>query len=592
MGHVISHIRGITMVNKDNKIVFSDKAISIFLRTQTLTLAMLLMVASIVMTYVYVLEISDNSANDDSISGAQRYLEALTSFRTLYTSEVINTITDAEGDALTITHNYKNIINAIPLPITLTMALGDEIGKFQSGAKTALYSPFPFPWRKQESKKIFDDPFAKEAWASLVQEPHTHYYRFEEINDTKYIRYAVADLMRPSCIDCHNNHPDTPKNDWQVGDVRGIIEVLLPVSIAKEKQQSSLQKTFMVLSSFLLVIFCILFLFIARIKQSEQYLKKSNAQLVNQGEMLTMANIEVEASQKKLSNYATELEGKVALRTKQLQEHQQQLIQSEKFASLGVLAAGVAHEINNPTAFVKSNMQVLTEYMTSIQLIMQNYNALEENIIKSNDLGLIKTLERVQQLKSTHNIDYILSDVNSLLLDSSSGLDRIIRIVQDLKRVSYVGSNELTKVDLNSDVIESALHLVRNELKFKCSLTTSFAKLPLYACCPNELGQVIINLLMNAGDAITEKGEINITSEVNKANIIISITDNGTGIADENITKIFDPFFTTKGLGIGTGLGLSISNGIIKKHGGTLSVSSQSGQGSTFTIILPLTFSI
>lgn len=242
MGHVISHIRGITMVNKDNKIVFSDKAISIFLRTQTLTLAMLLMVASIVMTYVYVLEISDNSANDDSISGAQRYLEALTSFRTLYTSEVINTITDAEGDALTITHNYKNIINAIPLPITLTMALGDEIGKFQSGAKTALYSPFPFPWRKQESKKIFDDPFAKEAWASLVQEPHTHYYRFEEINDTKYIRYAVADLMRPSCIDCHNNHPDTPKNDWQVGDVRGIIEVLLPVSIAKEKQQSSLQK--------------------------------------------------------------------------------------------------------------------------------------------------------------------------------------------------------------------------------------------------------------------------------------------------------------------------------------------------------------
>lgn len=348
----------------------------------------------------------------------------------------------------------------------------------------------------------------------------------------------------------------------------------------------------MVLSSFLLVIFCILFLFIARIKQSEQYLKKSNAQLVNQGEMLTMANIEVEASQKKLSNYATELEGKVALRTKQLQEHQQQLIQSEKFASLGVLAAGVAHEINNPTAFVKSNMQVLTEYMTSIQLIMQNYNALEENIIKSNDLGLIKTLERVQQLKSTHNIDYILSDVNSLLLDSSSGLDRIIRIVQDLKRVSYVGSNELTKVDLNSDVIESALHLVRNELKFKCSLTTSFAKLPLYACCPNELGQVIINLLMNAGDAITEKGEINITSEVNKANIIISITDNGTGIADENITKIFDPFFTTKGLGIGTGLGLSISNGIIKKHGGTLSVSSQSGQGSTFTIILPLTFSI
>ena len=97
---------------------------------------------------------------------------------------------------------------------------------------------------------------------------------------------------------------------------------------------------------------------------------------------------------------------------------------------------------------------------------------------------------------------------------------------------------------------------------------------------------------MNAGDAITDKGEINITSEVNKANIIISITDNGTGITDENITKIFDPFFTTKGLGIGTGLGLSISNGIIKKHGGTLSVSSQSGQGSTFTITLPLTLSI
>ena len=127
MGSIISLLRGITMVNKGDKIALSDKATSIFLGTQTLTLAMLFMVASIVMTYVYVLEISDNSADEDSISGAQRYLEALTSFRTLYTSEVINTITDAEGDALTITHNYKNIKNAIPLPATLSMALGDEI---------------------------------------------------------------------------------------------------------------------------------------------------------------------------------------------------------------------------------------------------------------------------------------------------------------------------------------------------------------------------------------------------------------------------------------------------------------------------------
>ena len=560
----------------------------LFLNSKILTIAMLLMVISIVVTYIYVIKISENSANEYSISGAQRYLEALASFRTLYTSEVINTITKAEGKLLTVTHDYKNQKNAIPLPATLSMALGDEIGKFQSGAKTALYSPFPFPWRIQESKNTFSSSFAQEAWLNLLQKPDIPYYRFEETNDKKYIRYAVADIMRPSCIECHNNHPDTPKNNWKVGDVRGIIEVLLPVSIAEDQNQSSLQKTFILLSSFLLVLFFVLFLFIVRIKQRERELKKYNELLVKQGGDLVIANLEIDAAKKEINNYAIELEGKVELRTKQLKEQQQQLVQSEKFASIGVLAAGVAHEINNPTGFVKSNIHVLTDYITSIQLILQHYNALEENLDQSNEKETIECLQKIQELKSTHNFDYIQSDIITLLHESSKGVDRIMGIVQDLKKVAYVGNNEFTRVDLKADVIEPALHLVWHELKYKCHLTKFLSELPLYACLPNELSQVIINLLMNANDAITDKGEITITCAVKNSNIIISIADNGSGISTENITKVFDPFFTTKGIGAGTGLGLSISNGIIKNHGGTLSVDSQLGQGSVFTIRLPL----
>jgi len=271
-----------------------------------------------------------------------------------------------------------------------------------------------------------------------------------------------------------------------------------------------------------------------------------------------------------------------------LKSQQQQLVHSEKLASVGQLAAGVAHEINNPTGYVMGNLKVLKEYKYSILEIFKAYSQLEDIIDQSENQTIKQALLQVNDVKIEQDLDYILNDMNDLLDDSISGAVRIQKIVEDLKSFSRVDDGDKKMVDINEEVIETALRLVWNELKYKCKLNKTLKPLPALNCHAGELSQVIMNLLINACDAISVKGEVSLTSEQVANDIRITIGDNGSGIGDADILKLFDPFFTTKSIGKGTGLGLSISQGIIKKHGGTLTVSSQSGQGSCFTILLPI----
>ncbi len=271
----------------------------------------------------------------------------------------------------------------------------------------------------------------------------------------------------------------------------------------------------------------------------------------------------------------------------QLIDQQQQLVHSEKLASVGQLAAGVAHEINNPTGFVMGNLEVLMEYKKSILEIFTAYGEVEKEIKNSENNSIKQALKRVEDLKEDQDLEYILTDMDELLNDSINGTVRIQKIVQDLKSFSRVDDADKKSVNLNEDVIETALRLVWNELKYKCQLNKQLNPLPTFTCHPGELSQVIMNLLINASDAIEEKGEISIFSETQGANIQIKICDDGCGICKKDMLKLFDPFFTTKEIGKGTGLGLSISQGIIKKHGGTLTVSSKMGTGTCFTILLP-----
>lgn len=177
---------------------------------------------------------------------AKLYAEAIAEFRTLYTREVVETVRD---QGIAVTHDYEDREGAIPLPATLSILLGKRIGELGSGAQVRLYSAYPFPWRDAENERLFQDIFVRDAWDhwqtnSDSDEP---FYRFEEFSGRPSLRYAVPDRMRPSCVDCHNSHPDTPKNDWRVNDVRGVLEIISPMDSIIAPTEAGLRDTFILM---------------------------------------------------------------------------------------------------------------------------------------------------------------------------------------------------------------------------------------------------------------------------------------------------------------------------------------------------------
>lgn len=266
-----------------------------------------------------------------------------------------------------------------------------------------------------------------------------------------------------------------------------------------------------------------------------------------------------------------------------LQAAQAQLIQSEKLASLGELAAGVAHEINNPISFVLSNMETLEEYSIVFQQLIQRYQKL---VNQTGDVA--KLSEAIHDIEQEEDIDFILSDIEPMIADAVSGLKRVKGIVNSLKRFARQEDAETQPADINR-CVENALKLTNNEIKYKASIVKRLAPVPRINCRPNQLEQVFVNMIINACQAIEDKGTIQISSECENNNIKVEIIDDGKGIDEEKLSNIFDPFFTTKPVGEGTGLGLSISYGIIEKHQGRIEVESKPGKGTRFTTYLPLT---
>lgn len=270
-----------------------------------------------------------------------------------------------------------------------------------------------------------------------------------------------------------------------------------------------------------------------------------------------------------------------------LRENQRQLIQSEKMASIGQLAAGVAHEINNPIGFVMSNLRTLAEYVNTIISLLKTHDQCLD-AISSNDLNGKERLEKkIQEIREKEDMAFIFEDITQLLAESLDGTERVNEIVKDLKSFARLDESEVKEADIN-ECIESTLKIVWNELKYKCEVRKDLTPLPLTRCYPQQLNQVFMNMLVNAAHAIPEQGVITITSGIEEDRIAVKFSDTGVGIPPENLSKLFDPFFTTKEIGKGTGLGLSISHGIVEKHGGEIKVESVVGKGTTFTIFLPV----
>lgn len=264
----------------------------------------------------------------------------------------------------------------------------------------------------------------------------------------------------------------------------------------------------------------------------------------------------------------------------ELQNTHLQLLQQEKMASIGQLAAGVAHEINNPMGFITSNLGTLEKYLSRIT----EYLAAADLVVVNSHTP---AQAEVIALRSRLKLDYIVKDSRQLIEESLEGATRVKNIVDDLKNLSRTDMQEMVHADLNK-IIETSLNIAGNEIKYVADLDRQLDDIPEVLCHPQQLSQVFINLLTNAGHAIDGHGTITIRTWHDDYYVFVSVADNGKGIPAEIRSRIFEPFFTTKDVGKGTGLGLSISYDILLKHGGDIRVESEIGQGTTFIVSLPV----
>ena len=302
---------------------------------------------------------------------------------------------------------------------------------------------------------------------------------------------------------------------------------------------------------------------------------------------LSIVNIQLAKSLKKQRRIKAELKRHRGHLEDLVKEKQKQLIQSEKMAGIGQLAAGVAHEINNPTGFVMSNLQVLLGNINQLFSIIGDFEELLPNNLPQDPEKSKAVLTCLQDLKDSYHFDYLKEDLPELINDCLDGTCRIKNIVANLKSFTHPGMEGYVSIDLNNE-IEKALSLVLNEIKYKCEIVKKYEDLPRIRGNPQQIEQVIINILINASHSIENTGLIKIETYSQDVHVIVEITDSGIGIPKEIIDKIFDPFFTTKNVGEGTGLGLSIVYGIIEEHKGKIEVESKVGEGTRFRIRLPV----
>jgi signal transduction histidine kinase len=264
----------------------------------------------------------------------------------------------------------------------------------------------------------------------------------------------------------------------------------------------------------------------------------------------------------------------------ELQNTQAQMLQQEKMASIGQLAAGVAHEINNPISFVSSNLGTLGRYVGRLK----EYIRSADEVIAS--AAPVREREDMEGRKKALKVDCICDDLDQLVRESQEGTDRVRKIVQDLKIFSRTGAAEMVPTDVN-ECLRSTITIVWNELKYKAVLEKEFGDIPPARGYPQQLNQVFLNLLVNAMDAIEKEGKVAVRTWSENRSVFASVSDTGCGIRTEHLGRIFEPFFTTKEVGKGTGLGLSITYDIVKKHNGDITVRSKEGVGTTFIVRIP-----
>lgn len=311
--------------------------------------------------------------------------------------------------------------------------------------------------------------------------------------------------------------------------------------------------------------------------------EESYAELKNKAELLARS----EAEYRKLSE---NLEIEVQQKTEEIRLAHAQLMQQEKIAAIGQLSAGMAHEINNPLGFILSNLATLKSYGDDLAKLMSGYRMLlglcRDHLAEEDHAAIAAQSRIIQEAEQALDGEFLLSDIPVLVEESVAGAQRIRKIVKDLKAVARPGESQQELINVHES-IDAVLTIVDNRLQGGITVAKSYGPVPLISGVPREISQIWLNLILNALDAITEEGTIEITTATDKGHVRVTIRDSGSGIPPDHLGKIFDPFFTTRDVGKGTGLGLHLVYHIVAKHDGQVKVRSEVGQGSRFTVHLP-----
>lgn len=469
--------------------------------------------------------LQDNVVRTSALHNARLYVDALTEFRTLYSSEVVAV---ASRHGLEITHDYQQRTDAIPLPATLSMLLGSRIGKGSSGANSRLYSPYPFPWRRQEGG--LRDQFDHEAWRRLSSNPEQPFYRFENQDGREVFRYAVADRMQESCVGCHNGRPDSPKHDWLVGDLRGVLEVTLPLDGIIQAAKQDLQTTtyFYVITSVLLLL-GIVILVVKQWRYSsllEQDVQTRTAELLREIEL-----------RKRFEE--------------RLISAKEEAVNASKAKS--EFLSHMSHELRTPLNAVIGFSQLLSEeelsddQQESVQLILSSGRHLLELINDLLDLSRIEA-GRLEVHQERVEVQKLLGECKSLLEPIARAKGVSLQISRDCDVYAMVWGDTM------------------------------------------RVKQVLINLISNAIKYNRENGSVNVYCEATEhQRLRISVMDTGIGISEELQHHLFQPF---ERLGVerthleGTGIGLALSKRLVEMMDGSIGVESKQGEGSTFWLEL------